>query len=142
MNEHGSFCLRCNNENDTDQVRREARPWCIRYSQDRAVNKSIQFISFLGGNVNIITPEFHFYSKPFKGIWNNAQHIDAAVLDGDLGLCHRCQSDKASDLNHIGKKCMVGTTKLVNSLDRQQVRPDATDLSTHAIQHEAKLLKI
>src|SRR5687768_17127034 len=92
--------------------------------------------------MNVIAFNLHPDSEPAENLGNDAEHFNAAVFDGDLRLCHRCQANEASDLDHVRQQGVLGSAEFAHALDDEEVRSDSADLRTHAVQHEAKLLEV
>src|SRR5690606_22439090 len=88
VDEDGASRLRNDHQRYADQVWRESGPGCVRYGEDRAVNKAFDRIAFLCRNINVVTAELHLYPEAPEYFRYNAEHFDAAVANGKLRLRH------------------------------------------------------
>src|ERR1051325_52611 len=92
--------------------------------------------------MNIVAAKFHLDTKATEDLRDQSQHIDTAVLDRDLRLCHRRKANETPDLDHIGQAGMFCAVKHRASFYRQKIRTDTRDLRTHAIEHSTQLLQV
>ncbi len=84
MDQHAAFRLCCKHKNNTDQVRCEARPWCISNSKYRSIHKSFYLIRFLGRHDDIIIPPHQADTHTLKYSWDQAKAIVVHIFYGDL----------------------------------------------------------
>ena len=62
VNEHRSFRLRSNHQEDREQIRRETGPRCICNREDRAVKERLNLVVFLRRNNKIVAVFVNAYS--------------------------------------------------------------------------------
>ena len=142
VDEHGAFGLGCHYQNDTDEVRCEARPRCIGDGEDAAVHEGLHLVMFLSGDENVVATEIHLDAEPAEHIGDDAQLGDARVLDGDFAARHGGHTDETAHLNHVSQKGVFRAVQATHTVDGQQVGTYALDVGAHVVEHGAKLDQI
>ena len=142
VDEHTALGLSGHHQYDAHQVRSKTRPGGIVNGHDGTVDEGLYFVFFLPGNENIIPFEFHLNSHAFEDPWNDAKFFYHSIFDGDLRLGHCCQADETAHFDHIGQQSVFGASQLFDAFNNEQVRADAGDVRTHAVEHAAQLLDI
>ena len=89
MYKNGACSLRGRHQDDAEEVGREAGPDLIGDGEYAAVYERVDFIKVLGGNMNVITSEFHLYSQSLESGGDDAQVLKSYIGDGQLALSHR-----------------------------------------------------
>ena len=142
VDEHSTLSLRCHNQEDRQQIGREAWPWSIGNGHNRAIDEALDAIVLLRRNKYIVTTLLEADTHACKLLGNDAEVVVRHILDGELRACHSCHTDEATHLNHIGKHGVLRATQRLHAVDNQQVRCDTRNLGTHAVEHLTQLLQV
>ena len=90
----------------------------------------------------IVTALFQTDTQTTETVGNDSQVFIRHILDSNFTSRHGSHSDKTADLNHIWKHPMRTAFQARYTFDGKQVRCNARNLGSHAIQHPAQLLQI
>jgi len=142
VDEYAANCLGSRHQHYTHEVGREAWPGSIVNGHDRAIEKSLNLVHFLSGDMNIVSSVFQGNTHTFKDTRNDAQLINAGIFDGEGRLGHGCETDKAANFYHVGQQAMPGTTQYAYAFDMQQIGTDPLNLCPHIIEQLAELLYV
>ena len=142
VNQHAATRLGGDDQDDRHQVGCETRPGGVVNRQNGAVNKSIDFIVILGGDMQVVAPALQADTQFFEGGGYESELVNFRIFDRDFGLRHGGQSDETANFNHIRQAAVFCTLQAFDAFDVQQVRADAFNFRTHAHQHPAELLHI
>ena len=142
MNEYTAFCLGGNHQQHTEQVWCQSGPGCVGNGHDGAVDKGLYLVRLLCGHVNVVFPLLHLDAESTETVGDNSQVLVGDILDGQFATGHGCHANETAHFNHVGEDGMLGSVQLVYSFDSQEVGGDAFYLSSHPVQHSAKLLHV
>jgi hypothetical protein len=95
-----------------------------------------------GHGLDVVALAFDGDTHSAEYIGYNAEVLIRYVLDGDIATRHSCHTDERTDFNHVGQHGVLCSMQLFHTFDGEQVRCDAADLRTHAVQHLAQLLNV
>src|SRR5690606_30370373 len=73
VNKYTSLGLCSNNQEDTQQVRSQTRPWSICYGHNGTIYKCINLIFFLRRDINIITSDLKINTHATESHWYNTK---------------------------------------------------------------------
>ena len=137
MNQNTSLALGCSHKHHAEKVRRNTRPWGIGYIQDRSVKEGIDHITLLLRDEDVIATAFKVDSKSAESVRNHAQFIISHILDGYRTLTHCRKSDEGTDLDHVRKNSMLGSSELLHSCDLKHIGSYSFYLRSHSHEHAA-----
>ena len=119
MDQHAPHGLRSHYEKYAQQVRRKPRPRSISDGHDRTIDKRIDLVGIMPGDINIIASLLHGNTQAAKSVRDDPQLIISCILDGDLRSGHSGHTDKATHLDHIGEDGMLRAGKRPYTFYRQ-----------------------
>ena len=64
------------------------------------------------------------------------------IFNRYLRTGHRRKANERANLNHVGQHTVFGTIQTGYPFNGKQIRTNARNFGTHAVQHFAKLLQI
>ena len=94
------------------------------------------------GYVDVVVALFELDAQAFELRRDDAQIVVRYVLDGQFRTVHGRHADEAAHFDHVGQQRMLRAAQQVDALDGQQVRGDARNAGSHAVEHPAELLDI
>ena len=142
MDEHGAFGLGGDDEEDAQQVGREAGPGGVGDGHGAAVHEGLHLVVPVLGDVDVVADAFDGDTDAPECLGNDAEVLVADVLDGDVAAGHGCHADEGADLDHVGQDGVVGAVQCGDALDGQQVGADAGNPGAHGVEHPAELLDV
>ena len=142
MEQHRATSLGSYDDQHRQQVWRQSRPRGISQRHDRTIDKRLYLVVSLFGDNEVVAFYLHLHTQAAEGFRDEAKVLDRSILDSDAFATHRCHADERSNLDHVRKYLVLSPMQLVDTLDGQQVRSDATDLCTHLVQQMTELLQI
>ena len=91
MDEHRTFGLRADHQQNAQQVRREARPRCITKCHERTIYEALYFVMLLLWNKEVPSICLDPDAQPSESVWADAQMLwrnIAGEIRGSLQLVY------------------------------------------------------
>jgi len=142
MDEHGTFGLGGDDEQNAQQVGRETRPRGVGDGHGAAVHEGLHLVVLVLGDVDVVANALDGDADASEGLGNDAEVFVADILDGDVAAGHSGHTDEGADFNHVGQDGVVGAMQFGDALDGEQVGTDAGNLGAHCVEHSAELLNV
>ena len=142
MEEHAATGLRGHGDEHRDEVGRQARPGGIGQRHDGAVDERLYLVVAHAGDEEVVALLLDANAHAAENVGNDAQIGQRHILDADAVAHHGGHADERPHLNHVGQDAVRGAVEAVDAFDGEQVRGDAADAGTHAVEHAAELLHV
>ena len=94
MEQYGAARLGGYHDEHAEQVGCQSGPRCIGQRHDGTVDKRVDYIMLLSGNIQVLTIHLHADTQSAEGLRNDAQVLDGDVLDADAVATHGSHSDE------------------------------------------------
>ena len=101
VDEDTAPALGCHDQQHTQEVRCESRPWGIRNSHYGTVHERVDYVALLLRNENVISPLLQIHSQSPEALRDYAEILVGDILYGDAAAVHCGHSDETSHLQHI-----------------------------------------
>ena len=94
MEQDGAARLGGYHDEHAEQVGRQSGPGGISQCHDGAIDKRVDYIVLLAGDIQVVTIHLHTDTQSAKGFRNDAQVLDGDVFDADAVATHGSHSDE------------------------------------------------
>ena len=142
MDEHGAAGLCRHDEEHGEQVGGQTRPGSIGERHDRAVEERVDDIMSLVRDDKVVTFLLHLHTQPAESVGNRAEVAHRYIFNTQSVAHHGSHADERSHLDHVRQDTVVGSVKLIDPHDGEEVAGNARDVGTHPVEQMAELLNI